>query len=333
MNLTEHIHNVRSFGIAYEFLYIIKLLTGADSESRIAELLVDKESRFYSGLSYDGIKKELIYEYSKFFGYEPNADHPETYNEKILWSKLNDRDPLRTLLTDKAAVREWVIGKLGTDKYCVRRYGTWDSFDDICFDELPDAFILKTNHGCGFNVIVKDKHTLNIPECKKKFDKWMSKSFLGRYMEYQYLGISPKIICEELLFSDSDDLPDYKFFCFDGKVYCSYYMEDYTLDPKNGRLGFLDRDWNLMPYHRREYKPLNEKPPKPENYEKMVEIAETLSQGFSHVRVDLYNINGNIYFGEMTFTPTAGYGLFDPPEFDRILGSQWTIKTIKTHPD
>lgn len=325
MKLSGHIRTIRTLGISYEILYCIKQLTGAGEDSRICEMLEEKESRYFAGLSHEEIKEELIVDFTKRFGYRPDIDHPETFNEKIMWSKLNDRDPMRTLLSDKEAVRDWVIEKLGTDKYCVRRYGTWNSFDEIDFDKLPDSFILKTNHGFATNVIVKDKHAMDMDACRKQFDKWMKKSFLGRTMEYQYIGIKPKIICEELLFTDKDDLPDYKFFCFDGKVYCSYLMEDYSLDPKNGKLGFLDRDFKLMPYHRKEYKPLESQPPKPENYEKMVEIAETLSEGFPHVRVDLYNINGNIYFGEMTFTTTAGQGLFEPPEFDRILGDQWEI--------
>ena len=327
MNLAEHVHNVRTYGLKYEMLYDIKQLTGAGADSHIAGALERIESHTYARLPHDEIKRELCYEYKKIFGYEPDPDIPETYNEKILWSKLNDRDPLRTLLTDKASVRDWVIEKLGTDKYCVPRYGVWDSFDEIDFGALPDSFILKVNHGWDANALVKDKRDLDVEECRKKFDKWMRKSFLGRTMEYQYLGIVPKIICEELLFSDKDDLPDYKFFCFDGKVFCSYLMEDYSLDPQNGKLGFLDRDFNLMPYHRKEYRPLDAQPQKPEGHEKMIEIAEILSEGFPHVRVDLYNVNGKIYFGEMTFTTTAGYGKFDPPEFDRVLGEQWKINT------
>ena len=326
MDLSKHVFNVKTRGVTYEFLYLIKQITGAGEESRIGDMLEKRESRYFASLPYEELKFELCKAFKNKMGYDLDLDHPQTFNEKIQWSKLNDRDPMRTLLSDKEAVRNWVIQKLGTDKYCIQRYGTWDSFDDICFDDLPDAFILKTNHGFATNMIVKDKNTLDKKACKRQFDRWMRKNFLGSTMEYQYLGIPPKIICEELLFSGNDDLPDYKFFCFDGKVYCSYYMEDYTLDPKNGKLGFLDRDWKLMPYHRKNYKPLEKQPPKPANYEIMVQIAETLSEGFPHVRVDLYNLDGKIYFGEMTFTTAAGYGEFDPPEFDRILGNQWRIK-------
>ena len=325
MNLSKHSYYVKTRGVIYELLYIIRNITGAGSNTRIWDMLEKRDSRYYAGLSYDKLRFELCKTFKEQMGYDLNLDNPKTFNEKIQWSKLNDRDPMRTRLSDKEAVRDWVIQKLGTDKYCIRRYGTWDSFDDICFDELPDAFILKTNHGFATNVIVKDKNKMDKKACKRQFDRWMKKSFFGWTMEYQYLGIPPKIICEELLFTDKDDLPDYKFFCFDGKVFCSYLMEDYTLDPHNGRLGFLDRDWNLMPYHKKQYKPLEAQPPKPANYEKMLEIAETLSEGFPHVRVDLYNIDGKIYFGEMTFTTTAGYGAFEPPEFDRILGEQWRI--------
>ena len=113
MKLSGHIRTLRTLGFSYEFLYCIKQLTGAGEGSRICELLEEKESRYFAGLSYGEIKEELVRDFTERFGYEPDIDHPETYNEKIMWSKLNDRDPMRSLLSDKAAVRDWVIRKLG----------------------------------------------------------------------------------------------------------------------------------------------------------------------------------------------------------------------------
>ena len=142
----------------------------------------------------------------------------------------------------------------------------------------------------------------------------------------QYQNIDHKIIAEKYMIEDDMvDLPDYKFFCFDGVVYCSYTMIDYTHDHSNGKIGFFDRDYNLLPYYRKDYSPITKQMPKPENYEKMVEIAERLSVGFAHVRVDLYDIKGKVYFGEMTFTNASGFTKYVPEEFDYILGRCWKM--------
>lgn len=121
-----------------------------------------------------------------------------------------------------------------------------------------------------------------------------------------------------------NDLPDYKFFCFNGKMFCSYTLTD-GVNHSNGKIGFFDRNYNLMPYFRSDHEPITKQLPVPQNYEKMVEIAEKLAEGFSHVRVDLYNIEGQIFFGEMTFSTNSGYISSVPEEFDTVLGQQWDL--------
>ena len=262
--------------------------------------------------------------YKKRTGKKLNLENPVTFNEKIQWSKLYDVTPLKTQLADKYLVREWVKEKIG-EEYLIPLLGVWDKFDDIDFDKLPDQFVLKANHGSGWNIIVTDKKQFNRVEAKKKFDRWLNTNFAYLTLEMQYEDIKPKIIAEKYIVNENNDLPDYKFFCFDGKVFCLYTRINYTFDHSKGQLGFFDRDYKLMPYHRGEYAPIKEQLPKPKNFEKMVELAEILSKGFKHVRVDFYNLNGKIFFGEMTFTTASGFAVFVPEEFDLLLGKQWNL--------
>ncbi|WP_022778693.1 ATP-grasp fold amidoligase family protein [Butyrivibrio sp. AE3009] len=269
----------------------------------------------------------IEYKYKQVFGVRCNLKNPVKYTEKMQWAKLYRRNELLTTLTDKVAVREWVANRIGKE-YLIPTIGdVFTNADDIRFDSLPQRYVIKTNNGSGFNIIVNDNETVNIRKVKKKLNGWLSCNYAYTLFELQYKDIKPKIYIEENLLSDEMiDMPDYKFFCFGGKVFCSYTRTEYT-NHSDGKLGFFDRDYKLMPYHRSDYAPLTKQLEKPKNYELMVELAEKLSFGFSHVRVDLYNIGGKVYFGEMTFTNAGGLCQFEPDEFDRILGDQWNLNS------
>ena len=201
----------------------------------------------------------------------------------------------------------------------------YNSAEEIDFDILPQQFVLKCNHGSAYNIIVKDKNTIDKEEICKKLNNWLREDFVFKNgIELHYERIKPCIIAEEYMIHEGmDDLPDYKFFCFGGKVFCSFTIDNIKEKHTEGRLGIFDKEYNLLPYHRADFTPITEQLEKPVNYDKMVELAELLAEGFSHVRVDFYNINGKIYFGEMTFTTGSGRGFFEPDEFDYILGEQW----------
>ncbi len=268
----------------------------------------------------------IQYKYKKNMGIACNLNNPQKYTEKMQWTKLYRTDPLLSKLSDKIEVRKWVEKKIGKE-YLVPTVGNiYTCADEIDFGNLPEQFVIKANHGSGYNIVVDNIKELDIEAVRGKLNDWLKHDFAFNSFEFQYRNISPKIYIEKYLsVGNSGDLPDYKFFCFGGKVFCSYTMINYTRDHKQGKMGFFDRDYNLLPYYRLDFKRLETQLPKPQNYEKMVEIAETLSEGFSHVRVDLYNIEGKIYFGEMTFTTNSGYCLFSPKEFDTILGDQWDL--------
>ena len=262
-----------------------------------------RDYAYYSSLPPRKYPKELKLWYKMATGDDLNLQHPKTYNEKIQWLKLYDSTPLKTRLSDKFLVRDWVKEKIG-EEYLIPLLGVWDNFDEIDFDKLPDQFVLKANHGSGWNIIVKDKATFDWEDAKKKFDSWMRTNFAFLCgFELQYLNISPKIIAEEYLENGNNDLFDYKVFCFDGRAESVMFLSE----RKQGlKMAFYDLNWNKLPFV---YSyPQNEKPiPKPEKLELLIELAEKLAAGFAHVRVDFYVLNdGSIKFGEMTFSSASG---------------------------
>lgn len=266
-------------------------------------------------------------QYYKAMGKKCNLRHPTTYNEKIQWSKIYRDNRKLSNYVDKIEVRKWVKNVIG-EEYLIPMIGKdTNCVSEIDFNSLPERFVIKANHGCGMNLIVNDKNKLDIEKTKKILNSWLKHNMAYHSYEMQYMYIEPRLYIEKNLIKGDEDLPDYKFFCFDGKVYCLYTMINYVYDHSKGKLAFFDRDYNLLPYYREGYKPIDDQPNKPKNYEKMVEIAEKLSKGFSHVRVDLYNLNGKIFFGEMTFSTCSGFGKFVPEEFDTILGEQWNLNS------
>lgn len=256
-------------------------------------------------------------------GKQLDLRNPVTFNEKIQWTKINDRDDRKTVLSDKYKVREWVKEVIG-EEYLVPLIGAWDSFDEIDFSLLPSKYVLKMNNGCNRNIIVNEEHPLDREDAFEKIHEWSAHNFAWYGLELQYKDIPQRILIEEDISVDGD-LPDYKFFCFNGKVFCSYTMVDYYKNHRDGRLGFFDREYRLLPYWRKDYTPIREQLEKPKNYETMVKLAEKLSEGFCHVRVDLYDVNGKIYFGEMTFSNADGLCKYEPEEFDYILGEKMLI--------
>ena len=242
-------------------------------------------------------------EYLKVFGNILDWNNLRTYTEKMQWEKIYDKNPIKTTLTDKYAVREWVEGKIGKD-YLIPLIGVWDSFDNIDFDLLPKQFVLKTNHGTGTNLIVKDKYKINMRRAKRMFDDWMKTDYaFTNSLQLHYRDIKRKIIAEKYLETNLGELQDYKFLCFDGKpCFCWVDLGRYS---KHTRTVF-DMNWKLQPWTQASYGIANYDIPMPKNFDMMIDIANILSKGFSHVRVDLYNIDGKIYFGEMTFTNGSG---------------------------
>lgn len=252
-----------------------------------------------------------------------NLRNPQTFNEKLQWLKLYDRNSLYTTLVDKYGVRDYIKEKIGEEYLIPLIGGPWKNVDEIPFDSLPNQFVLKTTHDSGGVVICKDKENFDINGAKNKLKKSLKNNFYYVGREWPYKNVQPQIIAEKYMSdSDRDELTDYKLMCFNGKHKCTFICEDRF--SKDGlKVTFYDKDWNIMPFERH-YPRNSVKKDKPITYDKMVELAETLSQGIPFVRVDFYEIQGKIYFGELTFYPGSGFEEFNPPEWDRILGD-WLV--------
>ena len=255
------------------------------------------------------------------FGFFPNLNKPRRYTEKSQWFKLNCRDKNLSNYVDKFAVREIVSKKIG-EEYLVPLLGKWSSFDEIDFDQLPERFVLKCNHDSHSVVICKDKRLFNREKAKEKLEKALKTNFFTDSREWIYSCISPCIIAEKYLEDSNGELRDYKFWCFKGKVeFINVFCDRSNLL----KMVNLSRDWKPMPFVNNDYPSAQNKVVKPQNFDKMLELAEKLSAEFSHVRMDFYNIDGVIYFGEYTFTPAAGFQKFIPDKYDYIVGDLWAL--------
>ena len=259
-----------------------------------------------------------------------NLKTPLRFTEKLQWYKLYYRKKLMTICSDKYEVREYIKSKR-LENLLVTLYRYYEDADEIDFDHLPNKFVLKTTNGSHTNIICESKDQLDKKDAIYNLNNWL-KNWQGKVgREWSYYNIKPRIICEELLEKDANnDLIDYKFFCFNGKVFCLYVIIERFL--KDGiKLGIYDKKFQKLPYRRSDIPDITHNIEKPDNFEKMIEIAEVLSKDFPHVRVDLYNINGRIYFGELTFYDGSGYKGYIPDEFDFILGNEFKLpdKTIE----
>lgn len=281
-----------------------------------------KEIDFYEQLSEEKYPKYLAKYYKNATGQKLDWDNLQTYNEKMQWAKLYEKDPMKTTLSDKYKVREWVEDKIGNE-YLIPLLGVWDNFIEINFSNLPNQFVLKTNHASGTNLIVENKNDLDMEEAKVFFDEALNKKQTFSFgFQLHYEGIEPKIIAEKLIQDSNGELNDYKFLCFDGKVYYCWVDVDRNTDHKRN---VYDLNWNLQDWNQHTYPNTNKELPKPKNFDQMIEIAKKLCQGFSQVRVDLYNVDGQIYFGEMTFTNGSGFELIHPHSANLELGKLWKL--------
>lgn len=265
-------------------------------------------------------EKYLKARFRSVFGRELDLDRPKTFNEKLQWLKLYDRKPEYTIMVDKYLVREYIAETLG-EEYLIPLLGVWDRPEDIDFDALPDSFVLKCNHNSGTGMyICKDKRQMDKGKVIRGLNKGLKEDYylLGR--EWPYKDVPRKIICEKYMQDGvRDDLMDYKFMCFNGRVECVFVCTD-RFSEKGLRVTFFDRYWNRMPFERH-YPKADYEIAKPIGIEKMISLAERLAKDLPFVRVDLYEINGAVYFGELTFFPGNGYEEFEPEQWDETLGS------------
>ncbi len=250
-------------------------------------------------------------------GYEIDLSNPITFNEKLQWLKLYDKNPQYTMMADKYSVKEWVGNCIGK-QYVIPTYGVYETYSDIDFESLPNCFVMKATHDSGSTVICEDKSGFDYDGVKAKFDTFLSRNKFYAEREFSYRNIKPRIIVEKYLGQSQDKITDYKLMCFDGKCQLCF-----TCTERNSADGlkvtFFDLDWNRLPFIR-QYPSSEKEIPKPKRWKDMIILAEKLSSHIPFVRVDFYEIGNEIYFGEMTFYPGSGYEKFTPFEWDRKIG-------------
>ena len=313
-------------------MYIIDFIRQHKLLYEIAQLTIDpikayksrKNNDAFSQLSLTDIMRldaEMYYERQHK---RLDWSNLQTYTEIMQWEKIFDDNPQKCILADKYLVRDWVAGLIG-EEYLIPLLGHWKKYSDIRFDELPNSFVIKTNHGSSDVVVVRDKRDMSLSD-KMRMKRIITTSMRTNYSSYayemHYSHIDPMIIVEKFIDSGESDLRDYKFLCFNGVPYfCWVDIGRYT----NHKRNIYDLDWNLQNWNQFHYGNSNDKIEKPANFDKMIEIARILSRNFSHVRVDLYNVSGRIYFGEMTFTNGSGFEEITPEGMDLKLGRMWGI--------
>lgn len=282
----------------------IKMLKKAFSDKKI----------FFSYLSTLGVlnflddKTYLKLMYKLYMGYSLDLLHPRTFNEKLQWLKIFNRKPIYTQMVDKQAVKEYVSERIG-EEYIIPTLGVWEHFDEIDFGFLPNQFVLKCTHDSGGVVICKDKSNLDMEKAKRKIENRLKRNFYWYGREWPYKDVHPRIIAEKFISDDENadtELTDYKFFCFNGKV--DNVMVCLDRDSGATKFYFFSPNWKLMRINKRgKVTPPDFTLPKPECLDEMVFVAEKLAKGLPFVRIDLYQSNKMVYFGEITFYPDSGF--------------------------
>ena len=288
--------------------------------------------RYHHLLNWMSDERYLSLMYRTILHSELDLNNPKGFNEKLQWLKIYDRKAEYTTMVDKYAVKQYVAEKIG-EQYIIPTLGIWKRFDDIDFDSLPNQFVLKCTHDSGGLVVCKDKNKLDKEAAKAKIERSLKKNYYWSSREWPYKNVPPRIIAEKYMFNskttanETESLKDYKFYCFNGEpqyLYVSDQMDNHS----KARVSFVDKDWKKAPFGRTDYKEFEVLPEKPQHFEDMLKLARILSKNIAFLRVDLYEINDKIYFGELTFHPCAGFMPFKPKEWDEKLGEMISLPSI-----
>lgn len=301
---------------------ITKLKTAASLLKTPKKLLLPAGQNGLLNLIPDKIYLQTVFKAET--GYKLNLDHPRTYNEKLQWLKLYDRRPEYVTYADKYKVREYIEKVIGKE-YLIPLIGMYKRVDDIPWKELPNRFVLKCNHASGTNIVCKNIKDLDIDSAKKALSKWLRRNAFWGAREWCYKDIDPCIICEEFIETQDGNTPDdYKFMCFNGVPrliqvhhdrYGNHTLDYYTPEWEKADLQRIDANISAISIT------------KPEKLDEMLMIAEKLSKDMYYARIDLYYVNGKIYFGEITMYPTGGFSTFKRYEDDVLLGSYMKLPT------
>lgn len=268
------------------------------------------------------IQLQYFYHFHKL----PNLKNPKTFNEKLQWLKLYDRNPLYTIMVDKVLAKEYVASIIG-EEHIIPTLGVWDRAEDIDFDALPEQFVLKTNHDSGGVVVCSDKKSLDREKTVNKLKKALKKNGYWYGREWPYKNITPKVFAEKYMSNDSvneeiGSLLSYKFYCFDGEPRFLYVGVDRIENGNKGELlcTYYDTEWEQPPFNRPDHRTLPFLIDKPVCFNRMMSFSRQLSNQMPFARVDLYEVSGEVFFSEITLCPGSGYSPFYPLEWERKIG-------------
>lgn len=277
-------------------------------------IFLDVLGRFSHNMS-----DEIYLKWRFFFetGHRLNLGRPESFNQKLQWLKLNSREDWLTNMVDKYKAKQIVAEKIGNE-YIIPTYARWDNPDKLIIDDLPQSFVLKTNHDSGGVVICKDKRDFDLENAQSILRKSYHRDYYMAGREWPYKNIKRCVFAEKYISDSNGELYDYKFFCFNGKVrFLKVDFDRWTEHHAN----YYSPEWKLLPFGEASFPPNPDKNViRPANLEEMVRLAETLAENIPFVRIDFYDIDGKIYFGEFTLYPASGFGKFTPARYDRLIG-------------
>ena len=287
--------------------------------------LTDKNYRFlhdaqkgrYATLDDETYLKRI---YRATMGYELNLDNPKTFNEKLQWLKIHDRKPVYTQMVDKIESKK-IVSKLIGEKYIIPTLGVWDTFDDICFDQLPNQFVLKCSHDSGGLVICRNKQIFDYKVAKKILTSSLKLNYYTRLREWPYKDVKPRILAERYLENSiSEGLTDYKVHSFDGKPRVILVCRN-RFNKSGMTEDFYNERWEHLSVSRISHPNSKDGTKKPEELEEMLSLSRKIAKDILFVRTDFYIVNHKIFFGEITFFPSSGFKKFIPESFDEIMGS------------
>ena len=308
------------------------------------QYLFDRNYRFLFNASKGRYKNMTDKEYiSKIYDAKLHKkmhwNNPVTFNEKLQWLKLYDHRPIYSILVDKYLVREYVAEKIG-EQYLIPLLGVWDKAEEIDFQELPNQFVLKCNHNSGTGMVIcTDKNKLDYDKVISTINVGLAQDYYQIVREWPYKNVKRKIIAEQYLIDsnvtrnsqlDSLGLIDYKFYCFNVEPHFLYIGYANIVDgKKNDYMSFRNIDWSVAEFGRDDHDPIPFQLEKPDNFEEMIDLARILAEGIPFVRVDLYSIDGNIFFSEFTLYPGSGYGIFRPEKYEQLFGTWINLDDVE----
>lgn len=274
-------------------------------------------------------KQFLQLQYRWRFNKRLDLNNPLTFSEKLQWLKLYDRKPEYTMMVDKYAVKKYVADLIG-EEYIIPTLGVWEKPEDIEWDNLPDQFVLKCTHDSGGLVICHDKTQLNKAKAIKKLNDCLKVNYYWPFREWPYKKVKPRVIAEKYIEPEpgKKDLPDYKFFCFDGVVKGLFVATERQNPNEEVKFDFFDADFNHLPF-RQGHDHAIVTPKKPKTFEAMKEAASILSKGLPHARIDFYEAGDKVLFGEITFFHFSGLVPFEPDEWDCKFGEWIKLPQVK----